>query len=206
MTDTRLEHLSESEITAYVDGELESQKRTLVSTHLEICAACRDEVGEIVRLLRAAPLPLAESQSWPRRSGIPRRAVIGIALAASIATVLLVARRDRFTAKQDNVRSTDSTVSSEARPIISAILPSDHDSIPADTVVFLWKSNPGGFYRITVTATNGAPVWVAETHDTVVALPDTVALQPRRLYFWYVDALGDGITATTGIRRFQVVR
>jgi hypothetical protein len=53
---------------------------------------------------------------------------------------------------------------------------------------------------------NGDPVWTSETGDTTVALPDSVRLQASQAYFWRVEAIGNGIAATTGVHRLQIPR
>jgi hypothetical protein len=84
--------------------------------------------------------------------------------------------------------------------------PANGDSITAGRVVFVWRSRPGDSYRVTVLTESGEPIWAEETVDTSVTLPETIQLEKGRLYFWRVDAVADGLSATSGVQRFQVVR
>jgi hypothetical protein len=72
--------------------------------------------------------------------------------------------------------------------------------------MFQWRSRQGDSYRVTVLTESGEPVWTAETTDTSISLPTGITLEPGRGYFWRVDAVADGLSATSGVQRFQVVR
>jgi anti-sigma factor RsiW len=51
-------HPDEAEIEAYLDGELDSRQRQKVSSHLEECPACRDELARLNSLFsRLSELP-----------------------------------------------------------------------------------------------------------------------------------------------------
>ena len=72
-----------------LDGELSDFERSLLESHLERCAACRDysvELAEIVSRLRAAPMePLAQPISLPSRRRARARVLQGAAAVAAAA-------------------------------------------------------------------------------------------------------------------------
>ena len=94
----------------------------------------------------------------------------------------------------------------EALPRLTVTAPANGDSVLGPDVAFQWRSRPGDSYRVTVLTESGEPVWTTETTDTSVSLPHTIILERGRLYFWRVDAIADGLSATSGVQRFQVAR
>lgn len=49
--------LSESKFAAFVDGRLQSNKRTRVESHLASCNYCRKQLSDLIRMSEAEPLP-----------------------------------------------------------------------------------------------------------------------------------------------------
>ena len=200
---TMIEHLSAAEITAFVDGEMPPGERVRLTTHLESCAECRDEVGDVVRLLRDAPMP--QSQVKRRRIRGPMAAAIGTLLAASVATVILV-KGSSTLPESPVVRTTEPAVNHEARATMAAISPDDGAAVSAQRITLTWHSANVGLYHVTLAAPDGASLWSAQTPDTTVVIPDSIEVEAGRVYFWYVDAVADGITASTALRRLRVQR
>lgn len=67
---------------------------------------------------------------------------------------------------------------------------------------FVWRklSDAERYTLVVVDATSGEEVYAAETRDTAVVLPDSVALLAGRSYLWWVQArtaLGASVTAVT---------
>jgi hypothetical protein len=60
-------------------------------------------------------------------------------------------------------------------------------------------------YQLVVVDTTGAELFATETHDTTLALPDSVRLAPGRTYLWWVQAtLADHSTVTAVTQRLIV--
>jgi hypothetical protein len=192
-------HLDEHQITAFVDGNLAPAERAAITAHLESCAQCRDEVSAVVRVLRDAPVlqvTVARARRWPIRAGA------GLALAAGLAAVILVATPER---ERDAVtRDAGGASTTEARAEIRVISPAEEVTGTRTGIVFTWQPARAGSYRFTLTTAEGAPLLTRETTDTTVVLPDTVSLEPGRLYFWNVAAIGDGIVASSGTQRLTI--
>lgn len=188
-----LNHLSERDIAAYLDQSLDSDERRRVDRHLDGCRECR---AELIAVLRLAPA------GAPRRRMV-RWAWIPAAAAAGLAAVLLL--RPTPPARPGSIERPVSGPT-ESLPRLAVTTPANGDSVAAGRVVFQWRSRPGDSYRVTVLTESGEPVWTGETTDTSIALPTSIALQAGRLYFWRVDAVADGLSATSGVQRFQVVR
>jgi hypothetical protein len=72
-------------------------------------------------------------------------------------------------------------------------------------LTFSWAASRAERYRIVVSNEEGTPVWSADTRDTVMTLPDSVTLERGGSYFWQVDAVQAGVTATTRLQRFTIV-
>jgi len=88
--------------------------------------------------------------------------------------------------------------------VVAAAAPADGATIPVRGAAFAWHRTSTDTYRVTVLTQTGEPVWSQETPDTSVTLPAAVVLEPGRTYFWRVDAIADGIAATSGPQRFLV--
>ena len=103
MSDPRTNHLTEPELHAAAEGQLDTSSADTIERHLESCAACRGDVERIRALLHhASALPREidpPADLWPgirdrmqsarvtaNRGGLPRRAYAWLAAAA----VLLV--------------------------------------------------------------------------------------------------------------------
>jgi hypothetical protein len=89
-------------------------------------------------------------------------------------------------------------------PRIDVVTPVDGATIAPHQVRFQWRSRAADSYRITLLTETGEPLWTEETSDTALTLPATITLEVGRLYFWRVDAVADGVSATTGIHKFEV--
>lgn len=71
----------------------------------------------------------------------------------------------------------------------------------ASVTQFVWRSLRGADrYTVIVVDTTGQDVFVSETRDTMVPVPDTVRLRPGHTYLWWVQARtgsGEVVTALT---------
>jgi len=187
------DHLSERDVAGYLDQSLGTEERSRIDAHIDICPDCRAELIEVMRI--------APALSRGRR---PTHWVwIPAAAAAGLAAILLL--RPAPTNPQRSVER-PTAGSAEALPRLTVTTPGNGDSVVAGRVVFQWRSRVGDSYRVTVLSESGEPLWTEETTDTAIALPPSVTLQAGRLYFWRVDAVADGLSATSGVQRFQVVR
>ena len=186
-----MNHLTDNELTAYLERSHSAEERDAIESHLADCDACQAEVLALTRLFR--------------KRRVRKRWYLGgpLAAAAAAAAILLFSPRMERT-DQPVLRDSNDGSSSAA---LIAVSPTDGDSLAGNTATFTWRKKETVVrYRFTVMASDGAEVWSADVADTILVLPDSVTLLPEASYFWYVDALlPDGRTATTGVRRFTVV-
>jgi anti-sigma factor RsiW len=191
-----LGHVTESDLAGYLDHDLAPADRLRVEAHLDACAQCRLELIEVQRLA-------ASYQAATRRTArrwIPVAALT--ALAASVAALLLIPRiRETTTQRVEPVRS----AGREGQLQIEVASPASDVAVAAATVVFTWRAARADVYRLTLLTESGEPVWSLETADTTALVPSGTRLKPGA-YFWRVDAIADGITATSGARRLLVTR
>jgi hypothetical protein len=188
-------HLTAEDVAAFIDRRMTAAELPVVQAHLANCRSCREEVASVRRLLVRRPIA---------RPGI--LIPIGVAAAAVIAFVALDLGRARTGVEADRVRTpAPATLPDDASPRIVALSPAEGDTVRVGRPVLLWSSVAGEpTYRLTMTDASGQPVWSSTTSDTTVTLPANVSLQPRRTYYWYVDALrADGRAVSTGVRRFN---
>ena len=190
-------HLTSEEIAAYVDDTLSEADCARVKSHLADCAACREEIVSVSRLVEAAP-----------RS---RRRFVAFSAIAAVAAVMLVflvrPSNDSGLTTGGRLRGPQHPAISEGVTAVRAIAPVGEQTSNAG-IVFAWHPlSPSAAYHLTLTDDQGGKLWVAPTNDTTLQLPKGISLLPRRSYYWYADVLQeDGSTATTGIISFQVVR
>ncbi len=192
-------HLGDAELSGFLDDDLAPDERRRIAAHLDSCDDCRRELVEVGRL--AASLP-----ATPRRR--PSALVwlaAGGALAAGLAALLLPTAAPAPPVGHDTTRAPAQTVPLEGRARIEATLPLADTVRAAPALVFAWRPVRADVFRFTLLSETGEPVWSVETADTVLTLPNTVHLGAGA-FFWRVDAVAEGIVATTGIRRLRVVR
>ncbi|NIM47708.1 MAG: hypothetical protein GTN62_00110 [Gemmatimonadales bacterium] len=89
---------------------------------------------------------------------------------------------------------------------IPVVRPRDGSVLVRGEAVFEWRQvGTDVLYRVALADEDGDRVWSGSTTSSMLALPSAVELLPGQSYFWYVDALlPDGLSATTGVRRFEI--
>lgn len=184
-------HLSDSQIAAFLDRGLAAVDRDRAEEHLASCAECRAHLVGSRRLL--------ERVNQPRRF-----LATGFSIAAAAAVMFLVIRPAMYRSEQHSmapiVRGSGAT---DARLTVYGPLGEIHTG----GTRFIWAAASGALsYRVSVTRADGARVWSHGGTDTLVALPDSVALRAGQRYFWTADAvMEDGSTRTTGMRELDPV-
>ena len=193
-------HLSDSALSALLDGDLDPADRRRVEAHLDACADCR---RELIESRRAVDSYKPRANRMPPRSRT--RVAIGVALAAGLAAVILLLPRSgsELVPPPGTVRAPTAAGGGEGRIQITVISPVGDAADPAAKVVFTWRSTGADVYRLTLLTQSGQRLWLLETADTSAVAPPTKRLKPGA-YFWRVDAIAAGIAATTGARRLRV--
>lgn len=178
--------MNSMEIAAYLDRGADADAIERFEAHLAQCDACREDVVEARRVLGIA-----------RR---PRRLLVmtgALAAAAMLVVVSLpVSRSD-----DQRWRAGDGGAGGLVayRPL---------GEVGTDSFRFVWGAAPNVVsYRLTVTGTDGALVWTANTTDTSTTLEPGHPLVGGIPYYWAADALlDDGSSLTTGLRAFHLRR
>jgi hypothetical protein len=129
--------------------------------------------------------------------------VLAGAVAASLVGVALV-RRSGLATGASLASPVRAPAISEGRARIGIVSPGENATTLPGSLAFTWRPLAADFYRLTLLTESGAPVWTVETADTTASLSDRVVLQPGALYFWRVDAISAGISASSGSHRFRV--
>lgn len=193
-----MKHLTEHQVAGFLDRALPPEERRLVEEHLEACADCRREMVTMSRTLADLPKGnrMRVSPWW-----------IPAAVAAALVAVLLVPRSWVHTGPPPSglppatVRTP--AVDGEREALIPIVAPRD-DVTTRAPVVFTWRRVPADLYHVSLLANDGQPIWNVEVTDTSAALPAGVALQADHIYFWRVDAVANGIVASSGIHRLTI--
>ena len=198
--DDRSAHLREDELAAFLDGGLSERERSRGEAHIDVCDACRAELVSVGRAI--------ERRGGRGRGAAPltRRWWIPAAAAAGIVAILVVPRMPtRPRAADDQPRATR-VMDGEGQRRIDLISPADDVTVPAGRIGLTWHAVQADMYRIRLLTQTGDSVWAGETTDTSVVLPAAADVHPGQAYFWRVDAVANGIVATTGVHRIQVAR
>jgi hypothetical protein len=129
---------------------------------------------------------------------------VGLALAASVAGIVIL--RPSVPSTDVDSRTRDQRVGAADERIrqLAAIAPADGATQLAAHPTFVWASDSVDRYRFALLAEDGATIWSRELSDTALAIPADVTLDHGRSYFWRVDAMSAGIVASTRVRRFTV--
>ena len=163
-------HLDSGEVAAYLDHALAPADQSGVEAHLADCDACRAEVVDVARLMRA--------RRSPRRWYLP----VGAVAAAAAALLLLIPRTG-----QDGPGSPDyrePVVGTTVAPV--AIAPRGAIRTAARLI---WSSVPhADRYEVALFDDAGHVLWETQTSDTAALLPDSVRFQPGASYNWKVKA------------------
>ena len=187
-------HLTESQVAGYLDGDLTREERAEVERHLDQCDACRQELTQIDELVHPAA-----------GRGIQRRRflwLIGGAIAASLAGLALV-RPGTGPQPPDSIER-PSVTPGEALPRLRIVSPAEGDTLKPGERSLTWRPLPAGTYHVALLAEDGEPLWTTDTGDTTVTLPASLRLESGRTYFWRVDAVNDGVAASSGVIPFSV--
>ena len=163
-------HLENGEVAAYLDGALSPSERTRVEAHLADCDACRMEVIDVGRLVRARPSP--------RRWYLPVAAVA----AAAAAILLLIPRPEQDTLEPPDYR--EPVITTTVAPV--AIAPRGAIRTAGRLI---WSSAPhADRYQVAVFDSTGRVLWETQTSDTATLLPSSLRFQPGASYHWKVKA------------------
>jgi hypothetical protein len=209
----RLGHLTESEISGYLDRDLAADEYDRVERHLDECADCRFEVSAVADLLEtdaaqppadpAAP-PTAEAGRVHRgssRRGWRLPVGAGVLAAAALAVLVLV-RSDGDPVGADGTGI--QRFERDQPAALQAHQPAEGSILAREELRFAWSPSEGATYHFVLTAEDGALIWSETVQDTSVALPPTVTLADEQTYYWYVDAREAGSVRRTPVRSFVV--
>ena len=140
----RLEHLSERELAAFLDGGLGPPERLRVEAHIDICDVCRGELVDVGRAIkhrgartRGATRSLA-SQWW-----------IPAAAAAGIVAILLVPRLTTRPTATDGQTRVSRVADGEGQQHVDLISPAADTAVSAALVLEKWQADWGEVFRIT---------------------------------------------------------
>ena len=169
--------LDDDTIAALAEGTLDDIGRAAAFRHLAECPRCRSIVASVAKLLGD---PAVGREITALRGG--RRRLLRLAIsAAAAAIVLLVAMPSR---RADVPPHRAPTITAVSSPI-----PLSPAGIVAGADILRWSSvNGADRYRTTLFDDAGTVVYEIQTGDTVIALPSSIQLTPRRSYLWKVEA------------------
>jgi anti-sigma factor RsiW len=187
------QHLTAGQLAAYLDDALGPAERLTVEGHLDECVECREELVAVAKI--TAP------EMTPARSGFrTRRWWVPAAVAAGVGALTLF----RPTAPTPPATLERPGGASESMPRVTVVAPSGGVSASGRDLVFTWRALAADTYRLTLLTETGELVWTLDSADTVAALPSSLVLTAGASYFWRVEAIADGISASSGVQRIEI--
>jgi hypothetical protein len=198
---SRTGHLTSDEVAAYVDRRSSTAGRSGIEAHLADCDLCRAEVLEVRSMLKSAP--------QARRSNGSLRALAGAAAAALILVALPWRDLRHSSSFPDIGAGTERAVVPDGgRDSVVIVTPTLDGAVAPDRLTFTWRRGESDAqFMVTLLNTRGDILWSRSTRDTVITVPDSVALPPAASYVVYVDALrSDGTSARSAPRMFTIRR
>jgi anti-sigma factor RsiW len=201
MSPSRTGHLTSDEVAAYVDARSSTAGRGGIDAHLADCDLCRAEVLEVRSMLKSAPRA--------RRSNGSLRVLAGAAAAALILVALPWRDLRRPSLSPDTGVGTERAVVPDGgRDSVEIVTPTLDGAVAPDRLTITWRRGASDAqFTVTLLNTRGDIQWSAPTRDTVITVPDSVALPPAASYVVYVDALrSDGTSARSAPRMFTIRR
>ena len=162
-------HLDEGAVSRYADGAIEVGERARIESHLADCSLCREELGEVGRIV--ATRPRRRQRVW-----------LAPAMAAAAALVIVALRAIPGPGVPSVTR--DPALTETLGP--AALGPRG----PVGVLDSLrWTAVSGAtHYRVTLFAPDGRVLWEAVQQDTVAAVPDSVSVAPDATHYWQVKA------------------
>lgn len=203
----RADHLSDSEISGFLDRDLSTEERASVETHLESCQSCRAAILEVSRLAESYDPASADSKPAIPTAGRrrTRRLQAGLAIAAAAGVAIVWLGSVRSSPRIAAMRG-PTIIAPDRRPGIEVISPPEDVLATRNGLRFVWKSVGTGVYQFALLDETGKTVLEREVSDTVLVLPSETRLEPGHLYFWRVDAMADGIAASSEARKLRLRR
>lgn len=172
------ECLDDDTVAALAEGTLDAGARAAAVAHLATCSRCRSAVASVVRVL--ADRSVAREVQAVEGGG--RRRLYPIALSAAAAVLLVLAWPQPVD---------DGGTGHRAPTITAAAIPVGISPVGsvADADFLRWTTVTGADrYRVTLFEARGRVLYETYLVDTVVALPDSIVLEPGRPYLWKVEA------------------
>lgn len=186
------EHLSATDIAAFIDRSLTLEDRARAELHLSGCERCRAELAACIRLAAGAPLAQRRRSTWP---------LVGVAAAALVLAVVL-----RSPGRPIGGESSQARTSVDGRARMSTVFPQRDADVARTELRFVWRRDDrSSGYRVIVADEAGAPVWTEDAGDTSAVPPLTLPLRSGARYYWRVEALhADGSVAQSLETPFRI--
>ncbi len=163
-------------VAALAEGSLDADARARALRHVAGCALCRRAVASVAEALADGPITHEIEIVEGRRRGRWLRISVPLA-AAAVVLLLLRSPGGDSTARHRGGGAEQGPVAIGPIGTVAAVR------------FFDWTRVVGSnLYRVTLFDTGGAVVYETQVTDTTLVLPDSVRLDPGRLYLWKVQA------------------
>ena len=174
--------LDEDMIAALAEGGLDGDARNSALQHLATCARCRGAVASVARALGDPLVSEAVGSTEVRGGRWVRRAWMATVVAAAVLVIFV--RPGPITNDETAGLHRDPTIQ-----VADAPVPVSPSGVAANPRAFQWTSAAGASqYRLTLFDADGNVIFETRLTDTMVSLPDSIALSAGRQYLWKVEA------------------
>lgn len=196
--DDRVEHPSDEDLAAYLDGGTGLGQRDAIAAHLSECEVCRALVVQSGG---------AGGAARSGRSRIPL-AVATLAMAAAMLTLIVRTPGSEGPLAGDRIVRDGEVGTGEGVRRLAVERPSDEADVPRDSLAFAWEAlEEGTVYELSISELTGRVAVRSRVSDARYQLTGSEAsrLVDGARYHWRVEALRPDLTsAATDVHTFTV--
>lgn len=182
--------LSEAAVVGFAEGRLSGDEREEAERHLAGCMDCLEDVAFVLRSRQSAE---RTSNRWVPPAAVSRsmwRKWPALAAAAGVILAVVLVTRFEMSRNPTGSEFEQSDQTTEAIRRESGVVGTLKIDFPRENMVLdrqglevTWSGSSGGVAEVWLTDASGRLVWSATSAGSRLRIPESVGLEPGRLYY-----------------------